>query len=319
MFETVPQDENDQYDLLDKLSIELLRIDGIRSTGMRINPKELYNLLKDYIGEWHYIDLRRRFLSNSEGEKDVRSLLAAIEDIQDIRQHVLLQPKNINALYAEAKRLINSKTLFNVQEKEKLTLLIFVLHQKSYFNLYPLPDEAFEIDDNGWDKIGEVWGKYVRFYLYLRDLLGKVEKELLQPIISGGPKERKKKKVITSFQDLFAEDHEGKYHIIMDRLCNKMPDFKELEVSGNSVVTKNGDIYKWNPTIPFQKSYAAGILQYCNITRHWFDKHTLAEWETAVTNTFGSESSSTAQLKKARKGELSDYVKPFAMLLQDIK
>ena len=295
--------------------------DKYREIDLPTNASERYTRLKQHIGEWQFLRFYYGFLSENQNESDIHAIASAIQQIEDIRDHERLQTKESkDKILKEAKRLVKLNALTSV-DKEHLLLLIFALHNDGWFDIYPLPDAAFEFSDTErLDIFGEVYGKYFRFYGYLRGLMEKAEPRLLEQVSKKVAQniKTKFKKEISSFKDLFHDDHKDKFDKIMQVLSTKLPVTKGFTALGNSVVSQSGEGYVWNASIKPTKSYIAGIFQVC-ASKYWLKTFTDQEYGIALSKTFGVKFESDTLIKKARNKALStEYTVPFIQLFNNL-
>ena len=307
--------EKAQQDIYDKYLEIPMPIPG--------DAKGRYVRLKDYIGEWHFYDCKFNFLSDAPEEVDIHSILKEIQLIEDIRNHKLLRDKaKRSELSDEAKDHLKRGSLNAVKDDEKLSLLICILLEDNWFDIFPLADEAFELDDhaNNIESIGEVYGKYFRFYEYLKYLLKKIDPKLLINIAQKSentkPLKTKKIKPLT-FKDIFNKDNEDKADKILEILLRDLPEKVTIEYDELSepFISKTGNNIVWNISVKNAVSYIAGIFRVCS-KKYWLGTHSMDTYVEIFANTFNVKITSRTNFRKALLGEFDRrYFVPFELAL----
>jgi len=279
-----------------------------------------YARLRDQMGEWQFYECKKGI----EDESDVHSILKVFQEIEDIRLHELVQNKNDRKkIIKEAQKRVINGTLKDETDKQKRLVLVCLLHEEKWFDVYPLPDEAFEFEDfpNGVNMIWEVYGKYFRFYEYLRALISNLAPQFLVDTNNSAQNIPAVARKIESLQDIFHDGHKNKIDIIIERLSQELPIeitkiFSELD---DPFISRIDTDIVWNPAIKNAGSYLAGIFYYC-MKKYWLDTCTTDEWRAAFANTFNVRINTTTSFKKALAGTLATkYTEPFKILFKDIK
>lgn len=288
-----------------------------------------YTLLKDYIAKLQFRSFKFIYQITSldsdriPNEDDSFHIAGAIAKLNIIRKNAnLIDVQKRTELLKEAKYHIVKNTLGDIKDEEHLVLLIYLLHLENWFNIFPLPDEAFEFEsfENRMDMIGVVYGKYFLFYNYLQDKLKLASPQLsfpLKKVIS-----EKKQKPVDTFKDLFFEVNKsnGVYDKVIEALSNPLPyhitSACELPDDTQFIDDSNGKM-TWNEEIRGSHMYLAGLYELCKDNKKWIRKVPKLYLPSAKIS-FNIGMSRNA-FSRMNAGSLdAKYIKPFQLLFKHI-
>ena len=288
-----------------------------------------YTLLKEYIAKLQFASFKFVYQItslNSDGipnEDDSFHIAGAIAKLNIIRKNAnLIDVRKRTELLKEAKNHLVKNTLGGINDEQRLILLIYILHQENWFNIFPLPDEAFVFaeHDNRMDMIGEVYGRYFLFYNYLQDKLKAVSTQPSIPVRKA--MSEKKQKEIDTFRDLFIglNKTNGVYDKVIKALSAPLPyhitSACELPDDTQFVDFSNGKM-TWNEGIRGSYMYLAGLYEVCKESKKWIRKAPKLYLPSAKIS-FNIGMSRNA-FSRMNAGSLdAKYIKPFQLLFRHI-
>lgn len=293
-----------------------------------------YGFLKNYIAmlqfTWSKFKYQVRAIDKDgiPGENDTASINKALAELNVIRNHKDLSDfKRRSELQKEARLRTKEDTLGEVKDEQHLILLIYLLHDESWFNEFPLPEEAFEFNDheNRLDMIGEVYGKYFLFYDYL---LGKLKDKPQQLIMH--PQQAMsdlKEESEGTFKSMFfaANRTNGIYDNVIDALSKPLPDYVvsackidcNLPDDFQFVYSQDGKM-TWNDSIYGSHKYLAGLYQYCRdrSSGPWIKPAKEKPYLTSAMKSFNIDMSRNAFADMMQGNLNPKFLKPFKLLFR---
>jgi len=288
-----------------------------------------YTLLKEYIAKLQFASFKFVYQITSldsdgmPNENDSFHIAGAISKLNIIRKNAnLIDVRKRTELLNEAKNHLVKNSLGGINDEQRLILLIYILHQENWFNIFALPDEAFVFaeHDNRMDMIGEVYGKYFLYYDYLQNKLKLASPQLSIPVKKA--LSEKKQKEIDTFKDLFFETYKSKgvYDKVIDALSNPLPyhitSACELPDDTQFIDTSSGKM-TWNEGIRGTHMYLAGLYELCKEDKKWIRKVPKLYLPSAKVS-FNIGMSRNA-FSRMNAGSLdAKYIKPFQLLFRHI-
>jgi hypothetical protein len=299
------------------------------------DAKSRYEIFKKYIGKFYFFTELLGYLTYALREDDIHSITAAIQELDEIRQHEsLTNPISRGKLYKEAKEYAVNMVRHPLDQpksydSERLTLMIYLLHENNYFDTLRLPDEAFIIDGhpNNIEVVGEVYGQYFTFYDYLQSKLQELESASPgkhTPHANKPETSNDEEDSIPTFRDLFLAIHKPKFDQMIQLLLKELPmqiinRYPELDRLDGPILYEVEDGYALNSMLPSPISYLAGIFIVSKKSM-WLKSGSIEKSKDALAETFKVDIGSTTAFKSAKYGRLdAKYIEPFRLLFKDIK
>ena len=285
-------------------------------------------LLKNYIGKLQFCGFKNGYqiasidVDGIPHEDEHSCISSAIDKLNIVRNHPVVT--NIHeraALLKEAKKHMVNDTFGEIKDESTLVRMIYLLHRENWFDIFPLPDEAFEFEehDNRMDMVGEVYGRYILFYDYLQEQLKTC---CAIPAVLKQDMKKPCTQPTWTFEDLFMEARkkEGLYDKIIQTLSEPLP-YHIANACGIKeevqFVNLDGDKINWCADIRGSYSYLSGLYEVCR-EKNLIKKNSKL-YLSSARNSFGIDMSRSA-FEKMKSGTLDDkYIKPFRLLLKYIK